>query len=148
MKRLLAIALLLITLSLASMAKSPVVWENPVADYNPNNHDGYFICNVTPVRVEFAPDTTTVTFEVMFRANYWFLISPESHLIAGDRKYALIGAEGIELGKKSVCQDYTPRMFKLHFKPLPEGTEKFDFWESDDTYIRGITDPAVTARHF
>lgn len=146
MKRLLAVALLLITLSLSSMAKSPVVWENPVADYNPNNHDGYFICNVTPVRVEFAPDTTTVTFEVMFRANYWFLISPESHLIAGDRKYALIGAEGIELGKKSVCQDYTPRTFKLHFKPLPEGTEKFDFWESDDTYIRGITDPAVTAR--
>lgn len=145
MKRLL-IALLLITLTLTSMAKSPVVWENPVADYNPNNHDGYFICNVTPVRVEFTPDTTTVTFDVMFRANFWFLISPESHLIAGDRIYELIGAEGIELGKKSVCQDYKSREFKLHFKPLPEGTEKFDFWESDDSYIRGITNPAVTAR--
>lgn len=148
MKKLCAAALIVLFSSLTLFAKGGQsrVWDHPVADKNPYNHDGYFKFIISPTRVEFTPDETIVDFESYFRPNFYFTISRGSVLRVDDKEYALKGAENIVLDKKTFCPERRPKNFRLIFEPLPIDTKKFDFIESKDSYINGISDPAITAQ--
>ena len=133
----------------AGQSGNTVVWENPVADENRSNHDGYFSCVINPTRVEFSPERTSLTFEFMFRPDFWFRVDSAVYLRAGDEICRLTGAEGVELNSMQFCPPECRRTFRLHFAPLPAGVKKFDFIEPGKNQpfrIIGITDPAVTAR--
>ncbi len=142
--------LLILFLPLEARDKATVVWNNPCADKNLHNHDGYFRSTITPVRVEFGQDTTILTMEVRFRPGFWFILPSDTHLMADGKRYDIIGSEGIDLDSKTVCGQDGIRKFKLYFRPLPSGIGKFDFRETDTDdagafNIMGITDPRLSA---
>lgn len=133
----------------AGQSGKTVVWENPVADENRSNHDGYFSCVINPTRVEFSSERTSLTFEFLLRPDFWFRMDSAVYLRAGDEICRLIGAEGVEINRMQFCPLECRRTFTLHFAPLPAGVERFDFIEPGKNQpfrIIGITDPSVTAQ--
>lgn len=86
---------------------------------------------------------TAVDFEYtntkyMNYGSAWYNINPNTHIDVGGTKLTLINAEGISISPQKT---YFPKgqrkaAFRLYFPPLPEGTTRFDFIETEDSSWR------------
>lgn len=93
---------------------------------------------ITNVYVDSA--MTVVDFEYtntkyMNDGSAWYNINPNTHIDVGGRKFTLTNAEGVSIAPQKT---YFPKgqrkaAFRLYFPPLPEGTTRFDFIETDDS---------------
>ncbi len=82
-------------------------------------------------RVELSDTATVVHVEAYFQPRFWIRIVSDTYLRAGQRSYALTGAEGIVPDSLFWMPDSGRASFVLRFEPLPRGTRSFDFIESD-----------------
>ena len=120
MKRLL---LLSFALAAALTAAAQRVIENPDIDYVPTW--------ITFTEISLGSDRTVVKAELRNRPNWWVRISSDTDLIdpATGNKYHILGAEGIELGKKT----YMPASGKipctLLFEAVPASVERLNMVE-------------------
>lgn len=95
--------------------------------------------------------STVVNFHARFRPHWWIRIAPDAYLEADGKKYEIIGAEDITLGKELYMPDSGECDFTITFAPLPRDVNKVDFIEgnsSGDFRIYGIdltghADPAA-----
>ncbi|WP_299222564.1 thioredoxin-like domain-containing protein [uncultured Alistipes sp.] len=82
-------------------------------------------------RVELSDTATVVHVEAYFQPRFWIRIVSDTYLRAGQRSYALTGAEGIVPDSLFWMPDSGRASFVLRFEPLPRRTRSFDFIESD-----------------
>ena len=88
--------------------------------------------NLAVERIE-ASDTATILHCRGFnRPHFWIRIAKETSLLADGKRFALIGAEGIEPGEMLWMPDSGDSCFTLTFEPLQKGTKKFDLSEGDN----------------
>lgn len=87
------------------------------------------------------PEATRLDLTVCCLPGSYFSISPETHLKSskGERKYALIKAEGVETGKKIQSDSTGLTAVSLFFEPLADGEEQIDFIESEEWRLLGIS---------
>ena len=130
------ITMLLVLITLAGQAKEKSqVWDNPTTEYGNAYGDGATSLSLDITKVELK-DTETVVYitarQISFpgRGN-WFRFAGDTYLKAGDRRYALTKADGIELDTETYTGKDCKRDMAFHFQPLPLGTRSFDFIEGD-----------------
>lgn len=122
---------LLALVSVVSQAKEKiVVWEQPATEVN-TEIEGYFSPLLEITRVEFAKDETRVFMHIADRPSNWVKIDSKSFLRADGKQYALKSLEGMELNKETYLTDHGCVDVVLHFEPLPQKTQRFDFTEGD-----------------
>ena len=145
MKRLTFLTLLLALVAMTGWAKGKnVVWENPTTEYGTSYGDGYFYLALDVTKVELKADETVVHITATERSDSersWFRFAKDTYLKVGDQRYAIVSADGIELGKNSYTDKDGKRDMAFHFPPLPKGTTSFDFIEGDGKgafQIKGI----------
>ncbi len=120
MKRLLFLSF---ALAAALTAAAQRVIENPEIDYVP--------AWITFTKISLGSDRTVINAELRNRPNWWVRISSDTDLIdpATGNKYHILGAEGIELGKKT----YMPASGKipctLLFEAVPASVERLNMVE-------------------
>lgn len=118
-------AALLAAIVLAACSGNPRSVQNPlIASANTRTID--------IVGIDLTDTLTTLHVEAYQRPHYWIRIAGESYLRAGDKRYALVGAEGITIDSLFWMPDSGRASFLLRFEPLPLSTRSFDFIESDD----------------
>lgn len=83
------------------------------------------------VKVSLCDTATVLDIEAWYFPKQWIRIDHGTYLQAGDRKYALTGAEGITPDSLFWMPDSGRASFRLMFEPLPVRTRSFDFIESD-----------------
>lgn len=83
------------------------------------------------VKVSLCDTATVLDVEAWYFPKQWIRIDHGTYLQAGDRKYALTGAEGITPDSLFWMPDSGRASFRLMFEPLPVRTRSFDFIESD-----------------
>lgn len=83
------------------------------------------------VKVSLCDTATVLDVEAWYFPKQWICIDHGAYLQAGDRKYALTGAEGITPDSLFWMPDSGRASFRLMFEPLPVRTRSFDFIESD-----------------
>lgn len=77
-------------------------------------------------------DTSTILYvDAFYIPKYWIRIASDSYIKAGDKKYLITGAEGIELDSLHWMPDSGECSFKLIFPPIDRSIDKIDFIESD-----------------
>ena len=83
---------------------------------------------------------TVVDFEYtntkyMNDGSAWYNINPNTHIDVGGRKFTLTNAEGVSIAPQKTYFHKGQRKaaFRLYFPPLPEGTTRFDFIETDES---------------
>ena len=133
-RTLLAIALLLAVLTTGQAKKKPIVWEDPTTEYGTSYGDGYFNTTLDVTKVELKKDETVVYITVKLRSDYpdfRFQFVGDTYLKAGDQRYALVSADGIELDTYVQTDKEGKRDIAFHFQPLPQDTKSFDFIEGD-----------------
>ena len=81
--------------------------------------------------VELTDTATIIRTDAYYHPHNWIRISSESYLQANGKKYKLTGAEGIMPDSLFWMPDSGKAHFNLYFEPLPDGTQSFDFIESD-----------------
>lgn len=126
MKRIVLAFIFVLLPFICLLAQKTVVWENPVIGYTCYNY-------ISITKVELGKEKTSLYMSIIFPSNAWFRISSQSFLETNGQRYAITESDSIELDKES----YTPSVtwkkdFVLHFEPLPEDTETFDFREGFD----------------
>ena len=137
------ITLLLALVSVVGQAKD-VVWEQPTTEFGSSYGDGYFSLALDVTKVELKTDETVVYITAQLRSDYpdfSFQFVGDTYLKAGDQRYALVSADGIELNKYVQTNKDGRRDMAFHFPPLPQGTRSFDFIEGDGQWafqIKGI----------
>ncbi len=140
----LAIALLLAVLTTGQAKKKPIVWEEPTTEYGTSYGDGYFNTTLDVTKVELKKDETVVYITVSLRSDYpdfRFQFVGDTYLKAGEQRYALVSADGIELNTYVQTDKEGKRDIAFHFQPLPQNTKSFDFIEGDGErafQIKGI----------
>ena len=82
-------------------------------------------------KVELSDTATVLHTDAYYRPGYWIKISSDSYLLAGGKRYALTGTEGIEADSLFWMPKSGEASFQLTFEPLPRGTRSFDFIEGD-----------------
>ena len=129
-------ALMLALVATTGWAKAKtIVWEQPTTEYGNAYGDGATSLSLDITKVELK-DTETVVYitarQISFpeRGN-WFRFAGDTYLKAGDRRYAITKADGIELDTESYTGKDCKRDMAFHFQPLPKGTRSFDFIEGD-----------------
>lgn len=143
-KTLLAIVLLLAVLTTGQAKKKSIVWEDPTTEFGSNYGDGYFNTALDVTKVELKKDETVVHITVHLRSDYpqfRFQFVGDTYLKAGDQRYALVSADGIELNTFVQTDKKGKRDIAFHFQPLPQDTKSFDFIEGDNErafQIKGI----------
>lgn len=142
MPRRISLVCLFVVLAAMSLnaANRKEVWNNPVAERNYFNHDGYFSPAINVTEVEINPSATVLHMAVSYRPIFSFSISSGAHIKAGADSLIITGAEGISLDTAEFCQPEVERHFSLSFPPLPPGTEIFDFHSGTGFDIFGISD--------
>ena len=96
----LAIAFLLAVLTTGQAKKKSIVWEEPTTEYGTSYGDGYFNTTLDVTKVELKKDETVVYITVKLRSDYpdfRFQFVGDTYLKAGEQRYALVSADGIEL---------------------------------------------------
>lgn len=90
--------------------------------------------------VYVGPAMTVVDFEYtntkyMNDGSAWYNINPNTHIDVGGRKFTLTNAEGVSIAPQKTYFHKGQRKaaFRLYFPPLPEGTTRFDFIETDES---------------
>ncbi len=132
-KLIITFLIVLAALSVQGKGKT-IVWENPTTEYGSNYGDGFFNTALDVTKVELKSDETVVYITVMLWSDYpdyTFQFVSDTYLKAGDKRYALVSADGIELNKfVQTGKDYRSDIV-FHFQPLPMNTKTFDFIEGD-----------------
>ena len=140
----LAIAFLLAVLTTGQAKKKSIVWEEPTTEYGTSYGDGYFNTTLDVTKVELKKDETVVYITVKLRSDYpdfRFQFVGDTYLKAGEQRYALVSADGIELDTYVQTDKEGERDIAFHFQPLPQDTKSFDFIEGDGErafQIKGI----------
>ena len=136
---LLLIAILTSIAPLSAKQKS-VAWNSPAVEYNPTCHDGVFYPLLEINSVEFMPDKTILHFTAAYLENRDYDFSPESYILVDSVRYDVVAADGINLADsiKHITDDV--KHFTLQFPPLPQDTQKFDFFNGSKYVIKGIND--------
>ncbi len=98
------------------------------------------------VKVELTDSNTVLDINAYYRPGYWIRIAPETTLETNGKKYALVGAEGIEPGKEHWMPESGESSFKLIFEPLPFDTKQFDFNEGDTEGAYKLLDIDITGK--
>ena len=134
-KFLLGALLAMVTLAGQAKAKT-VVWEQPTMEYGTCNGDGYFSLAFDVTKVELKDAETVVYITArnrpgLGRDDYWFQFAGDTYLKAGDKRYTLVSADGIELNKHLQTGNDGKLDMAFHFPPLPKDTKVFDFIEGD-----------------
>jgi len=127
-------------------SKKSIVWEQPTIEYGNRNGDGYFNLALDVTKVELKDRETVVYITARERPgserdDYWFQFAGDTYLKAGDRRYLLVSADGVELNKHMQTGKDGRRDMAFHFPPLPKGIRTFDFIEGDGEgafQIKGI----------
>ena len=133
-RTLLAIALLLAVLTTGQAKKKSIVWEEPTTEYGTSYGDGFFNTALDVTKVELKKDETVVYITVSQRSDYpdfRFQFVGDTYLKAGEQRYALVSADGIELNTYVQTDKEGKRDIAFHFQPLPQDTKSFDFIEGD-----------------
>lgn len=121
----------------ASQAQQVEIWNNPAVEQGKFG-DGFFNVALDVTKVELKEQETVVYLTVRLRSDYPdynFTFEPQTHLRAGGQEYKLLKADGIvpgeyvQTGPNPECR----RDLVFHFEPLPHGTRKFDFIESESS---------------
>ena len=120
---------LLACVSVAGWAKD-VVWNQPSTEVN-REIEGFFSPLLEIRRVEFAKDETRVFMHIADRPSNWVRISSASYLRADGKQYALKSLDGMQLDTETYLKDSGRVDVVLHFEPLPQKTQRFDFTEGD-----------------
>ena len=121
-KALIALASVALMLLAACSSPQPRTIENPsIAATNGNTID------VT--KVELNDSATVLTIHAQFRPGWWIQLAPESHIVADGKDYAIVNAEGIELGQQFTMPESGEADFTLTFAPVPLDTKSIDFTE-------------------
>ena len=120
---------LLACVSVTGWAKD-VVWNQPSTEVN-REIEGYFSPLLEIRCVEFAKDETRVFMHIADRPENWVQISSGSYLRADGKQYALKSLDGMQLNTQTYLTDSGRVDVVLHFEPLPQKTQRFDFTEGD-----------------
>lgn len=94
----------------------------------------YVLTNTRTVKiekVELSDTATRVTFAARHMPGFWVMMSSESELEAGGKRYPVRHAEGIKLDTEHYMPASGCDTFLLSFAPLPAGTERFNFTEGN-----------------
>ena len=121
MKRL--IVLFSIVCALLSCGHRDVVWDQPVLSCSTEDA-------ITIKKVVITDDKTAVHMVIDYLPQSWFRFAKETYIEADGKRYAIIGADSINLGEMSYTNPKTRlRNFILYFEPLPKKTKMFDLLE-------------------
>ena len=140
---LITMLLALVTLTVQAKVKT-TVWENPTIEYGTNNGDGFFNLVLDVTKVELKDNETVVYITALQRSDYpdyWFRFAEDTYLKVGEKRFTIVSADGIELGKQVQSHKDGRRDMAFHFPPLPQDTKVFDFIEGDGQgafQIKGI----------
>lgn len=104
--------------------KGPKVIERPV--YGLQNFQ-----TVEVAKVVLNDTATILHMDVYFSPGSWIRIDSATYIQADGKKYIIEGSEGIELNAEHWMPDSGEEHFTLVFPPIPKGTKKIDFIESD-----------------
>lgn len=146
MSRLIKTVLSLIVIAAVSSAVSVsaghgmAVWNEPVAERNYFNHDGYFYPIINVTKVEITPQETVLSIYVSCRPEISIVIPSKACIVAGTDTLTVREARGIDLDAPIYCRRDSGCRFRLVFPPLPEGTAEFDFFSGSGLSILGICD--------
>ena len=134
---------LLALVALASQAKEKkVVWEQPTTEFGTNYGDGFFNLALDVTKVELKEAETVVHITAKQLSDIAsFQFASGTYLKVGEKRYAVVSADGIELNKYVQTDKDGKREMVFHFPPLPKDTKSFDFIEGDGDrafQIKGI----------
>ena len=115
---------LLLPLAFAACQSGPRTVENPLVETSNT-------MTLDIVKVELTDSATILQVDAYFQPRYWIRIDSKTYLLADGQKYALTAAQGITPDSLFWMPDSGEASFQLTFQPLPFGTKKFDFIESD-----------------
>ena len=115
---------LLLPLAFAACQSGPRTVENPLVETSNT-------MTLDIVKVELTDSATILQVDAYFQPRYWIRIDSKTYLQADGQKYALTAAQGITPDSLFWMPDSGEASFQLTFQPLPFGTKKFDFIESD-----------------
>lgn len=129
------IMLLLLALAVALTAAAQRVIENPDIDYVPTW--------ITLTEITLGGDRTVVKAELRNNPNPWVKVSSDTDLIdpATGNKYHILGAEGIELDKKTYMPASGKMLCTLLFEAVPASVERLNMVKEgnrSDNNIYGI----------
>lgn len=106
------------------------VWEQPVAELNPQN--GVSMGTLLDIyRVEFADNETRVFMHITHFPHYWVKFVKETYLFADGKKYPVKDCDGLKLDEEHYMPSSGKEDVVFRFAPLPQKTQKFDFIEGD-----------------
>ena len=145
----LLIALFCICTCLAGNNKKSIVWQQPAVESN-KQIGGYFSTLLEITQVELGTEETKVYMHIAVRPNTWVRFANTTCLKVGEKSYQVKSCEGLELDKKKYLSGNGHADVVLHFAPLPQTTQKFDFIEGygeDFFQILGIQDKANRANN-
>lgn len=129
------ITLLFAFITLTGWAKEKtMVWEQPTTEYGTSYGDGFFNTALDITKVELKETETLVYMTISLRSDYpdfRFQFVSDTHLKAGDNRYALISVDGIELNQFTQTNKNGKLDVVFHFQPLPQDTKSFDFIEGE-----------------
>ncbi|MBR4793759.1 MAG: redoxin family protein [Bacteroidaceae bacterium] len=121
MKRL--IVLFSTVCTLLSCGHRDVVWDQPVLSCSTEDE-------ITIKKVVITDDKTAVHMVIDYSPKSWFRFAKETYIEADGERYAITGADSINLGEMSYTNPETwLRNFILYFEPLPKKTKMFDLLE-------------------
>ena len=121
MKRL--IVLFSTVCTLLSCGHREVVWDQPVLSCSTEDE-------ITIKKVVITDDKTAVHMVIDYSPKSWFRFAKETYIEADGKRYAITGADSINLGEMSYTNPETwLRNFILYFEPLPKKTKMFDLLE-------------------
>lgn len=121
MKRI--IVLFSIVCALLSCGHRDVVWDQPVLSCSTED-------DITIKKVVITDDKTAVHMVIDYSPQSWFRFAKETYIEADGKRYAITGADSINLGEMSYTNPETwLRNFILYFEPLPKKTKMFDLLE-------------------
>lgn len=130
---------------LKGQAQKIQTWNHPTTEYGNVYFDGFFNIALDITKVELKEDETAVYATIKRRSDYphlgQFEFSKDTYLLADSKRYPVVSAEGIELGKFRQTEKNGQLDVVFHFRPLPKNTRSFDFIEGDEQgafQIKGI----------
>ena len=85
------------------------------------------------VSVERTDKATILSFKSFYTPHHWIRVSKGAFLTDGEKRYAMIGTEGITPGEKLYMDDNGNAEYKLFFEPIPSKTRDISYIEGEDT---------------
>ena len=79
------------------------------------------------VSVERTDKATILSFKSFYTPHHWIRVSKGAFLTDGEKRYAMIGTEGITPDEKLYMDDNGNAEYKLFFEPIPSKTRRCIF---------------------